>query len=142
MAVIGTYNKIITTQSETETEDVVVTYPETMDEMHPNYDKRGTTETISRPVFDQTVETFEDVYINISKIAFYKNEIDSEGGTLLDFTFCVYNSEADKNNDPDSFIERDAVIGQHLSISSDDDIRIKAYELLKTQPQFINLTDA
>ena len=142
MAVIGTYKKIITTQSETETEEVVVTYPEIMNEMDPNYDKRGTTETISRPVFDQIVEIFDDVYINISKIAFYKNEINHEGGTLLDFTFCVYNSEADKNNDPDSFIERDAVIGQHLIISSDDDIRVKAYELLKTQPQFINLTDA
>lgn len=139
MAVIGTYNKITTTQSETETEEVVVTYPETMDEMDPNYDKRGTTETISRPVFDQTVETFDNVYINISKIAFYKNEINNEGQTLLDFTFCVYNSEAEKDNDLNSFIERDAVIGQHLSISSDDDIRVKAYELLKIQPQFLNL---
>lgn len=141
MALTGNFTKIWFTPSEDFFIDVEMTYPEDMPEDDPNYDKRGTTEIIQVPQNDKHTQDYENVYLVLDWCFHYKFNIDSEGNTLLDFGYRIYESKEARDNDTESYIMAGDFVGNHINVTNGD-VRILAYEILKTKYGFEQLTDA
>lgn len=139
MGLIGNFRKIVETISETETVEVEVTYPATLPEGHRDYDKRGTTGTVTTPRVIVTEEILEDVYIAIDYVTANKF-VELNNKPLLDFGYRVYNSKAERDADPDNYIYREHFVGDGKDFSSSDDVRKKSYEYILQMPGFENMT--
>ena len=125
MALIGNYTKYWLENDPEEVREVVVTYPSILPQQHPDYDKRGVTETIIEPVTVQKTETWEDVYIVIRTYAIEKEEIPHfeettmetpddvitpiglEKGWRMSIRFAVYANKEDKLTSPENYILQD-----------------------------------
>jgi hypothetical protein len=142
MALTGNFTKIWYTQSETDFIDLDVTYPSDLPSDDPDYDKRGTTETIQVPENVKNTQEYQNVYIALDWCFHYKFSGDGNGNTLLDFGYRVYESEAQRNSDPDSHILEGDFLQNWVDLSSNQDIRVVAYEILKTKEGFEQLTDS
>ena len=127
MALIGTYTKTTYSPHKTETQVVSTTDP----------DGVVTEQTV--PVTVETEEDFENVYVIISNYMLNALIKDAFGKTLYGFQWRIYESAEARQNDPDDFILDGQVLGLYFDIQSDDNIRIKAYEILKAQEGFTNL---
>tara|TARA_B110000285_G_scaffold203670_1_gene239963 strand:+ start:8124 stop:8516 length:393 start_codon:yes stop_codon:yes gene_type:complete len=127
MALTGNYIKYIRTPHETETQVVSTTDPE------------GVVTEQTVPVIVETTEDIENVYAIITNYMLNALLKDAFGKTLYGFQWRIYESAEARQNDPDDFILDGQVLGLYFDIQSDDNIRIKAYEILKAQEGFTNL---
>ena len=134
MALIGNITTYSHSEHATETETNSVTYPADF----PDTDLAGTTQDLTTPVMVETTTDYTDVYVVTTWISYYKF-VEANGANLFDFTYRVYSSKADRISNPDSHILEDSVLGSYANISSSDDIRAKAYEVLKTKTGLTNL---
>lgn len=144
MALIGTLKTYTYTQHPTETQESTITYPsaEVLGEGHPDYDKAGTTETITEPTIVENETIHENVYVTIFNYFFY-NQRDDNGVKVynLDLHYGVFNSEEDYISNPLTPSFTEDVLGRYVEITSSEDIRTKGYELLKLEKGFENLID-
>ena len=122
----------------TETEDIEITYPNDPDTFG---ELAGTTVTEQTPVQVETATVQENVYVMIEWVTFYKMQVNADGDYLFDFGFKIYNSKSDRDADIDSWTSEGDVLGQHTEITSTDDLRVKAYEVLKQKKGFENLVN-
>lgn len=137
MALVGNYKKFTYTESETDTESVSITYPADLPENDPNYDKRGTTETIEVPVMESSEEIIENVYLVVMGTSLEKNQ---NSGYNFTYAYRYYANEEDRNQD----------INSHLFTSNGffswngegTNLIDLAYEDLKTKPECANLINA
>ena len=141
MAIIADYTKTILTESETATVTHKVTYPADLPIGDPNYELRGQAVYQTYPKIDETKKTLEKAYIVITITNYYKHQKDLLGNTLFDFSFYVFKNKEDYLTDINAYYYRDDVLGQYHDIKSTDDLRIKAYEILKQQPFLTNIID-
>jgi len=125
MALIGDYTKYWLEDDQQEVREVVVTYPSILPEQHPDYDKRGVTETIIEPVTVEKSQTWENVYIVIRTYAIEKEEIPHfeevsmetpddpvtpiglEKGWRMSLRYAVYANKEDKLMSPENYILQD-----------------------------------
>ena len=129
MALTGNWTKVWYTPHETETEEVQLTRPD------------GTTETETFPVSVRNTTEYTNVYVVLDWCFHYKFNNDDLSNTLLDFGYRVYESESARNSAPETYLESGDMIGNYISIASGDDVRVKAYEIMKAKDGFTNLTD-
>ena len=122
----------------TETEDIEITYPNDSDAFG---ELAGTTVTEQKPVQVETATVQSNVYVMINWITFYKMITNTDGHFLFDFGYKVYDSKADRDADIDSWTSEGDVLGQHTEITNSDDLRVKAYEVLKAKRGLENLTN-
>ena len=141
MAIIADYTKTTLTESETATVTHKVTYPLDLPTNHPSYELRGQEVYETFPKVEETKKVLEKAYIVITITNYYKHQKDLLGNTLFDFTFYVFKNKEDYLTDINAYYYRDDVLGQYHDIKSTDDLRMKAYEILKTQPYITNITD-
>lgn len=92
MALIGTFTKDVWVSDPIETEDIVITYREDLPIEHGNYDKRGTTETITRQKQIKESTVFTDAYIHIVNTKIIKQR---EGYSVI-YCYLIYNSKQDR----------------------------------------------
>lgn len=92
MGLIGTFTKDVWVASATETEDIEISYREDLTEEHSNYEKRGTTETITVPVNTKESTTFTDAYLNVVSTRIVKQR---EGYSVI-YCYLIYNSKQDR----------------------------------------------
>jgi hypothetical protein len=137
MALIGNLTTYTYSEHPTETEDVTFTYPS--DWLDSSL--AGTTVSEERPVQVETATVQENVYIMIEWITFYKMVTNVDGDYLFDFGYKIYDSKADRDTDINSWISEGDVVGQHTAITSTEDLRVKAYEVLRAKRGFENLTN-
>ncbi len=138
MGLIGNLTTYSYSDHATETETIEITYPDNVEAFG---EQAGTTVSEERPVVVETATVQESVYVMIEWITFYKMQINADGHFLFDFGYKVYNSKADRDADIDSWTSEGDVLGQHTEIASTDDLRVKAYEVLKQKRGFENLTN-
>lgn len=128
MGLIGKYKEITFIESETETDTVSVTYPESLLESDPNYELRGTTVLVEQPRVEEVVVEHENAYANVTHIEFFKQyEI---GNSIIGFDYNVYSSVEQRNNDPKNPIFKGNIGGFPINLS-EDNVMEKCYEYLK-----------
>lgn len=137
MALTGNYIKIVVTPSETETEDVLVTYPADLGMDSPDFNKRGTSETLTLPVETETRTTLENTYLMVTGVSLEK----IHGGDYhISFAYHLYESEEARQDNPLNSIEKGIKVINWDNDVSTDPITV-AYEYLKTIPECINMTN-
>jgi len=143
MALTGTWNQIIKSDSET-TETISIVYPSDLPMDDPNYDKRGTTVEEEIPLIATSIQAYENVYVLIRNLR-VTNTFDESttpptkihAGNL---TIGVYASEDDRNNDINN-----PMVSEEVRISFELDCENhyeRAYQLLKQQEGYESLIDA
>jgi hypothetical protein len=140
MALIGDYNHSSWDYSDTETETVTITYPEILPENDPNYEKKGTTETLEVPLQIENITEYKDIYLVISAITLQKQTPEAMN---LNFAWQLYNSKAEREED---FSFTTPLLNAVVSIDWDpnnipDNPYVIAYDYLKTQKGFENLVN-
>lgn len=138
MGLIGNLTTYSYSDHATETEDIEITYPNDPDAFG---ELAGTTVTEQTPVQVETATVQSNVYVMINWITFYKMVTNADGDYLFDFGYKIYNSKADRDADIDSWTSEGDVLGQHTAITSTEDLRVKAYEVLRAKRGFENLTN-
>lgn len=119
-----------------------ITYPAVMTEDDPNYDKRGTTEVVLVTGSLALSQSYEGVYVNIQSINLYKNvDGPSDGQINFEYTYNIYGNEASKSADVSNTLYSDVGINSEYDKISSTEIYARAYELLKSQNGFEDLTD-
>lgn len=141
MAIFADYTRTTYSEHETETVTEQVTYPADLPEGHPKYEFSGQTVNETFPVIVENSTTLTNAYIVIVITNFYKHQKDQNDNTLFDFSFFVYNNKQQYLDDINNFIYEDEVLGQFQNILSTDDLRAKAYEILKNQTYLSNIID-
>ena len=143
MALTGNWTKYTTTYSNENTTQEEVTYPADLPEIDPNYDKRGTTETITVQVPIVTTEEFTDAYVVIKSASVYAHNILGIGKTKnLNVQYRVYNSKAEHDEDFDNHIHEDLDVQLDWDWEGETNPFTTSYEWLKAQPGFENLINA
>ena len=104
MALQGTYIHHYQEAHPSNLVDYTVTYPADLSEDHPDYDKRGTTETQQTlEILDKTI-TYENCYIMVETTSIVPLYIGASEKTIeLSFFYRVYESEDARTNTPDVF---------------------------------------
>jgi hypothetical protein len=138
MGLTGNLTNYTYSEHETETETIKVTYP---NEPENFGELAGTTVTETTPVQVETPTVQENVYVMIEWITFYKMQTNANGHFLFYFGYKIYASKADRDANVNSWIDEGDLMGHHSEITSTDDLRVKAYELLKAKKGFENLTN-
>ena len=138
MALIGNLTTYTYSDHATETETIETTYP---DDAEAFGELAGTTVSEERPVQVETATVQSNVYIMINWITFYKMVTNADGDYLFDFGYKIYDSKSDRDADIDSWTSEGDVLGQHTAITSTEDLRVKAYEVLRAKRGFENLTN-
>ncbi len=123
---------------ETETETIEITYP---DDVEAFGELAGTTVSEEKPVVVETATVQESVYVMIEWITFYKMQINADGHYLFDFGYKIYDTKAHRDADIDSWTSEGDILGKHTEITSADDLRVKAYEVLKQKRGFESLVN-
>ena len=98
MALIGNFTSYTHVEDESKKNINTVTYPETLEESDPNYDKRGQTYQVETPWVDVVETVYENCYIQIISFMFHKRMFTAEGlddkkDECLDLHYRVYESE-------------------------------------------------
>lgn len=138
MGLIGNLTAYSYSDHATETETIETTYPDNEEAFG---ELSGTTVSEEIPVQVETATVQSNVYVLINWITFYKMVTNADGDYLFDFGYKIYDSKADRDADIDSWTSEGDVIGQHTAITSTEDLRVKAYEVLKEKRGFENLTN-
>lgn len=134
MAIVGTWRKYTYTKSQDQFEEYQMTYSENIPEGSPDYDKRGTTETVQRPVVLESFEDFENSYVNISAIMFFPFFSLNEDGTerkqyVANITYRVYDSKQSRIDDINNFVYQDVL--NNIEFDSTIDMMTQAYDLIR-----------
>jgi hypothetical protein len=141
MAIFADYTKTTYTEHKTETVVEQVAYSSDLHEGHPKYEYRGQTINETLPLIVENSTTLTNAYIVITITNYYKHQKDDFNNTLFDFSFFVYNNKQQYLDDINDYVYEDDVIGQFYNLTSADDLRVKAYEILKNQPYLSNIID-
>jgi len=141
MAIFADYTRYINTVSETETFEQEVTYPVNLPEHDLKYEFRGQTVIETFPVINTETFVIKNAYIVIKSYIFYKFVKNENGENLFDIQYSVYNNKEDYLASPSLIAYEDDIIGSFHLISSEDDLRKKAYEILKNQINITNVID-
>jgi len=136
MALTGSLN-LYTAVDTGLSESVTLTYPSDLPSNHPNYDKRGTTETLKVPEVRVDTASYDDVYINIHDA----NISLITGQHELHSTYRIYGSEASKSLDKENYLFQGETSVGIWDWDNDTNPYSKAYTHLKTQGGWENLTD-
>lgn len=123
MALQGDIEWLFVEEHESETEDVLVEYPD------------GTNETITQPTTVERTETFEDVYIYIKSIQVHTmSGINDETGYMqkneaIHFHYAGYKDVATRDNDNEDylFFATSAI----FNYNRDENIWSQCYDALK-----------
>jgi hypothetical protein len=112
MALTGSFTyQVYTNQSESV--ERIITYPADLPSSHLDYEKRGTTETITEEVTVTEDQTIEGAYVAIKTANIWKtveSNLDPEK-LMLTSNYRVYGSEASRSADVNNYIiELDAVV--------------------------------
>lgn len=136
MGLIGTFTKDVWVSSATETEDIQVSYRDDLPVEHSNYDKRGTTETITVPVSTKESTTFTDAYLNVISTRIVKQA----NGYSVIYCYLIYGSKQDRLDGADpiateqyaTYMATGAEIENYISLS---------YEAIKNELNFESVID-
>ena len=144
MGLLGTYSTYVYTEHESETEEQEVVVPSDLREDQMYYENRGTTITIDVPVTVTTETTYENKYVHINSanvflIQAYKDGVEQDV-RMINFCYRTYSSKAAREADTTDF--EFETHSQIYELPSGDRTEIqKAYDLLKLEPGFSNMTD-
>lgn len=146
MALTGTYIHKEIVPSETEFQELTVTYPEELPEDSPEYEKRGTTETIQVPLPEEKETIFEDIYL-IVRAASLHQRVGDDGvkSNYVSMLVSIYDNENHKNTDfmNDTFHDvLDEVVEDVSTIKDYDSVIAWSYNMLKSKEEYSNLIDA
>lgn len=141
MAIFADYIKSTWSESDTETDTITITHPSDLPPNHQDYADRGQTVQIQVPRPIETTTTYTNAYIVIVSYNYYKLATDMNGDVTFDVQFKVYNDKQQYLDDPNNWVEEDAILGGYYSITSNDDIRAYGYQILKNQTYFSNIID-
>lgn len=133
MALVGKWTKIEQVQSETETEIIKIDYPAELPEVHPYFDKAGTTEEIEVPKIDITETVFDDVYVVVHCINSWKHIINDKTDTLFNICYRIYNSKEDRLNDYNSFVYEEHIVSTKVDYTLDKSEIEQAYKLVNLE---------
>lgn len=104
MALKGDITWTTVEYSETETQDLIITYPDEMNENDPQYDKRGTTETVQVPKEIYISNSYTDVYLYVKSIQMHTFVNDGKKTEQVHYHFAAYESEESRNADNENFL--------------------------------------
>ncbi len=123
-----------------ETEDLVITYPEDMNENDTHYEKRGTTETIQVPKRTMTTTTYDYVYLWVKQIDVVYNFVGEEKNEGIHYHIAAYNSKDERDADQENFLFH--YVRELQFANKDQNIWQQCYDDLKKEETFDNLIDA
>ena len=141
MALTGSFIRYEYESHPTETISTEITYPSDLPEHHPEYDKRGTTETVTSPVQVEITSSYEGCYVFVKSAAVFT--LFNEGGvneTNINSIYRIYNSKAEKDADIDSHIA-EYQYDTEWDWDVDSNPNVKAYNHLKSLPGGSSLSD-
>lgn len=118
---------------------ISVTYPEDLPENDPNYNFRGQTKEIEVPVYKEITETYDNVYINIQSIHYWKSFKEQEKFDLMNITYRVFSSRESYLSNPQDYLIEKHSVAQHIDFSKDLNHMEQAYEILKNTIGFQDL---
>ena len=135
MALTGSFTHQVHTNT-SESIDVIISYPADIPESHVDYDKRGTTETVTeiRPIIDDVL--YNEVYITVKTANIWKavEREDNPEKLILTSTYRVYGNEASRSADVNNHIlELDAVV-KDWDWNLDTNPYSATYDYLKSLP--------
>ena len=125
--------------SETETVDQIITYPENMDENHPDYDKAGTSETIQVPKQIMTSATYDYVYLWVKQIDIIYNFVGEHKNEGIHYHIAAYNSKEERNENQENFVFD--YLRELPNANKEENLWKQCYDDLKKDETFSNLTD-
>jgi len=147
MALTGNFNKVTYTDHESETEDITVSYPSSMDSNHPDYSKRGTSETITQPKQVQSTVNYPTAYIVVHSYNGWKIEwpaydgVSKEKDWVFTMDLRIYATKAQRDADYENVTDTLAL----ACGASEFDFTVPTsqwiYAHLKGMPEFSSLTD-
>lgn len=123
MALQGNIEWLFVEEHESETEDILVEYPD------------GTNETITQPITVERTETFEDIYIYIKSIQVHTlTAVNEETGykekaEVVHFHYAGYEDVATRDNDNEDFLF--FATGATLNYNRDENLWSQCYNVLK-----------
>ena len=143
MGLTGSFYTYTPNYSDTETEDVICTYPTDLPEDHEDYALRGTTYTLTNLVIDSvTTSSIDGVYVNIYQYTLFKDE---HQGVPFDNFAIFYNVYPSKEARLNDFENPTSQAYYTLGITDDLDdntnIRQLAYDKLKLQNGWEGMND-
>ena len=152
MALTGSLFITTITPSLTESQSFDVTYPSDLEEGHPDYDKRGTTETIWESSSIAETTEHEGLYTIIGQLSIHnKNipdgavEISEEQKYHVDVFYRSYQSKEDRlNNYYNPFKEGILHVSnfqKDTQMTSSQDVIGFCYDYLKTFDEFSGSSD-
>ena len=136
MALTGSYFEHISTLSPTLSQSYVEQYPIDLPIEDPNYEKRGTEETIWVSQSIETVTEHPNCYVTLKTVALH---YDPNSNRYLSVIANVFNSEEHKNNDfynpfKEEILTLSSVTLEEISLS--ENITTVGYNSLKNHPSF------
>ena len=148
MALTGSFYTFSTSEHPTETVSYTASYPAQLPEEDPNYEKRGTEEIVTEPLIVETAHEHEGHYAVI-KVATIHNHWweDNEGGKYVgsNILYNVYSSSEDRKSAPHNPSIGDAInmveFNYEYTNPESRSLMDWAYDVLKTQPAFISMSN-
>lgn len=142
MALSGNYTHYTEVPSETETVDVLITYPSNLEVDHPDYEKRGTTETIQQAALVEESTVYENIYLTVKVASLNVIEQTSDFKYVeLSGFYRIYESEEARNLDKDNYLA-EYYINKEFNFSEESNPYSSLYELIKSQRGAENLINA
>jgi len=147
MGLTGNFTKRWYTDHETDTVEHTISYPETMDSNHPDYDKRGTSETENVPVQVEHTQNYPTAYIVVHSYNGWKIEwpaydnVSKEKDWVFTVDLRIYETKAQREADYENYTDTMAL----ACGAGDFDFTVPTgqwvYSWLKSQDDFADLTD-
>ena len=140
MALVGTYDIYTPVYSETEFTYTSLSVPVDVDVDDPYYDHRGTTIIQSQSSVDHYDTSSVTGYVSVYQYTYFKKEVDAEGYDALAVWWNLYGNEASRSADYNNHISQhtDTFVA---TLQPGEDLRDKAYTLLKSQSGWANMAD-
>jgi len=134
MALQGNYTRYYYEESPTETVEQVIAYPANLDVSNPDYDKRGTEETIVSPLLVANPTPHENCALGIRTVNLYvtTHGENFEKVVNMDYTFRVYNSIEDKKNAYDESYIAEYTNSTSIDLSVNTNVWEFAYNDIKS----------
>lgn len=137
MALTGNCSTTICTYSDTETEEVTITYG-----AHEG-DLAGTTEVVTLPVRDCNTTNHSNIYLCIRSINNYNSWLISGSETIKEkefqVDFAIYTDQNTRDANADDFLWQDVMV--LTDIDMDENLYSQAYTKIKSMVGFTNLID-
>tara|TARA_E500000318_G_C3392020_1_gene146338 strand:- start:12 stop:434 length:423 start_codon:yes stop_codon:yes gene_type:complete len=125
--------------SETETQDLVITYPDEMDVNDPNYDKKGTSETIQVPKENLKTNEYTNVYLYVKSIQMHTTIENNKKIEYIHYHYAGYESKEARDADNEDFLFFDS--SQLYNYNHDLNLWSQCYNSLKEREQLKDLKD-